>query len=90
MEKTAIIHGIVAAGDRMEKAILILGGGKIQAILAPDADPSRLYPGCRIIDAAGQYVLPGGVDGHVHFGNTDEIPFDILVVCVGQVLTGWP
>ena len=74
MEKTAIIHGIVAAGDRMEKAILILGGGKIQAILDPGADPSRLYPGCRIIDAAGQYVLPGGVDGHVHFGNTDEVP----------------
>ena len=42
MEKTAIIHGIVAAGDRMEKAILILGGGKIQAILDPGADPSRL------------------------------------------------
>lgn len=74
MEKTAIINGVVATGDMTEKAVLILGGGKIQAILAPDADPSALYPGCRVIDAAGQYVLPGGVDGHVHFGNTDEVP----------------
>lgn len=74
MGKTAIINGTVVTECRTEKAVLILGGGKIQAILAPDTDPSALYPGCRIIDAAGQYILPGGVDGHVHFGNTDEIP----------------
>ncbi len=69
--KTAVINGKVVTETSVIRATLVLENGKIQAILAPE---SALEPGCRIIDAAGQYVVPGGVDGHVHFGGFGDIP----------------
>ena len=33
-----------------------------------------MFPGCEVIDAAGQYIVPGGVDGHVHFGGFGDLP----------------
>ncbi len=70
--KTAVTNGKVVMETGVTEATLLLEGGKIQAILSPDSDLS-VYPDCRVIDAAGQYVVPGGVDGHVHFGGFGDI-----------------
>lgn len=71
---TAVINGKAVLEHGAASVSLILDGGKIRAILAPDCDVSALYPGCGIIDAGGQYVVPGGVDGHVHFGGFGSVP----------------
>lgn len=71
---TAIINGKIVTEQGVTEETLILDGGKIQAILTPEADASVLYPGCRVLDAGGQYVVPGGVDGHVHFGGFGTVP----------------
>ena len=61
-QRIAMLRGMVTA---------LLENGKIQAILSPE---SPLDPSCQVIDAAGQYVVPGGIDGHVHFGGFGDIP----------------
>jgi len=48
--------------------------GTITAILNKQEaeEPGALPPDC--LDAEGGYVVPGGVDGHVHLGGFGEIP----------------
>lgn len=48
--------------------------GTITAVLDRHAadEPGALPPDC--LDAGGSYVVPGGVDGHVHLGGFGEIP----------------
>lgn len=47
-----------------EAADLVIEGGRIAAIEAPDPGPVAVGD----IDAAGRWVLPGGIDAHTHFG----------------------
>ena len=70
----ALIHGKPVTETTVLDSTLILENGKIKAILAPDCDVAAMYPGCKVIDCRGQYIVPGGVDGHVHFGGFGEIP----------------
>ena len=39
--------------------------GMIVSISAPGAGPQEAK---RIVEGAGKYVIPGGIDAHVHFG----------------------
>lgn len=71
---TAVVNGIVVDECREYRASLILENGRIAAVLSPETDVRALYPDCDMVDAAGQYVVPGGVDGHVHFGGFGDIP----------------
>lgn len=71
---TAVINGKVVTESSAAEATLILNDGLIQAVLAPESDYRARYTGCGVIDAKGQYVVPGGVDGHVHFGGFGAIP----------------
>ena len=53
------------------KGAILIRDGKIEAVGANLTSPA----GARIIDAAGQYVMPGIVDGHSHIaieGNVNE------------------
>ena len=53
------------------KGAILIRDGKIEAVGANLTPPA----GARIIDAAGQYVMPGIVDGHSHIaieGNVNE------------------
>lgn len=52
-------------GDTIEKKDLLLRDGKIEAILAPDAECTADY---QVVDCAGCYVSPGFVDIHQHGG----------------------
>jgi len=63
--KSAIINGrIFQNGDFQSKALLISDDGRISKIL--DKSDTDL-PGYGVIDAEGNYVLPGFIDSHVHF-----------------------
>ena len=61
MERTLIRNGtIVTAADTIRADLLIDGG--VIAEIGPGLD----HPDAHLIDAAGYYVLPGGVDVHTH------------------------
>jgi len=63
--KTLIKNGIVVTADDEFKADVLMDGEKISCIgkdIQVQAD--------KVIDAEGKYVLPGGVDQHVHFSFT--------------------
>lgn len=70
----AIINGKVVNEECTRCATLILKDGKIADIVSADKDYQAKYPQAEIIDAKGQYVVPGGIDGHVHFGGFGNIP----------------
>lgn len=53
---------VITAGDSFEGDILVVDG-KIR-MLGKHLDVFE--PGARVIDASGLYVLPGGIDPHVH------------------------
>jgi dihydropyrimidinase len=66
---TIIANGTVLGADRQEQADVAIQGEKIAAVgkgLARTAGN-----GARLIDATGKYVMPGGIDVHVHL----ELPF---------------
>ena len=72
--RIAVINGKVVTEATVTEATLLLENGKIQAVLSPETDVAGQYPDCQILDARGQYVVPGGVDGHVHFGGFGTVP----------------
>jgi dihydropyrimidinase len=59
---------IVTAAD-VYKADIEMKDGIISQI-APSIEPAD---GDKVIDAAGQYVFPGGIDPHVHFEHPDYV-----------------
>jgi dihydropyrimidinase len=66
---TIIANGTVISAEGQEQADIAIQGERIAAVgkgLARAASN-----GATIIDAAGKYVIPGGVDVHVHL----ELPF---------------
>src|SRR5438067_9259128 len=81
---TIIANGTVVSAEGQEQADVAIRGEQIAAVgkgLAPLTLPSppggegRVRgagtDGATVVDAAGKYVLPGGVDVHVHL----ELPF---------------
>jgi dihydropyrimidinase len=70
----AVINGTIVAEDRIiHGAVIIDGDGKIADILPENSGPLN-FPSPEVIDAKGHIVVPGGVDGHVHFGGFGDIP----------------
>jgi dihydropyrimidinase len=65
MTITAVTGGTVVTPDGTRRADVLISDGKIAAIGEPGpADGTR--PDAARLDAAGCYVLPGGVDPHTH------------------------
>jgi len=64
---TIIRGGTIVTAERTWRADVYCADGKIKAIGADLDVPSET----RVVDAGGQYVMPGGVDGHTHM----ELPF---------------
>jgi dihydropyrimidinase len=63
MLDTVITGGLTVLPSGPEKADIGISGEKIAAIGAPG---SLSALGGKIVDAAGQIVIPGGIDPHVH------------------------
>lgn len=68
--KSVLVRGgTVVNADRAERADVLCRGGKIVAV---GADAAQLAPaGAEVVDASGQYVMPGGIDPHTHM----QLPF---------------
>src|SRR5690242_13094613 len=62
-----IRNGTVVTANKTEKADLLIEGEIIKEVRAgiPETDTAR------VIDAAGMYVIPGGIDAHTHL----DMPF---------------
>ncbi|MET0956237.1 MAG: amidohydrolase family protein, partial [Cryobacterium sp.] len=76
--KTLIKNGTVVNSTGTATADVLIDGERIAAVLAPGStllgfDVERNVD--TVIDAAGKYVIPGGIDAHTHmqmpFGGTE-------------------
>ncbi|MFI6285211.1 dihydropyrimidinase [Streptomyces sp. NPDC051018] len=69
--RTLIRGGLViTAADEIHADVLV-EDGRIAALAAHGSDAAGAWTAGRIIEAAGKYVIPGGVDAHTHM----ELPF---------------
>lgn len=68
--KSVLVRGgTVVNADRAERADVLCSAGKVVAV---GADAAQLAPaGTEVVDASGQYVMPGGIDPHTHM----QLPF---------------
>ena len=62
-----IKNGTIVNADQSFKADVLCADGKIQEIGSNISAPS----GAEVVDATGQYVMPGGIDPHTHM----QLPF---------------
>jgi len=71
--RTHIKNGTVVTAVDTFKADVWIEDGKIAAVTTPGAFPGveKLPSADKTIDAAGKYVLPGGIDVHTHL----DMPF---------------
>jgi len=67
MSSLHIRGGIVVNADRQFRADVITQDGKIVAVGESLVTPA----GATVVDAGGQYVMPGGIDPHTHM----QLPF---------------
>ena len=72
--KTLITNGTVVNSTGTVKADVLIDGETIAAVLAPGSTLLGFDVASNVdavIDAAGKYVIPGGIDAHTHM----EMPF---------------
>lgn len=69
--RTLIKNGTVVTAVDTYAADLWLEGGKITAITAPGGFGAAPPQADQVIDAAGRFILPGGIDAHTHL----DMPF---------------
>lgn len=61
--RVLIKNGLIVNADKRACADLLIDAGRVKQIASTiEADAS-----CKVIDATGCYVMPGGVDVHTHF-----------------------
>lgn len=60
-------------GGNIENGVIVVEGEYIRSIEKNGEVPS----GCQVIDAAGNYILPGFIDAHNHIGLEEEIYGDV-------------
>ncbi len=72
--RTLISNGTVISSDGGIAADVLVSGERIEAVIAPESDLAlglRSSADVVHVDAAGRYVVPGGIDVHTHM----ELPF---------------
>ena len=77
MMDLAVINGLVFIEGGFRKADVGIKDGKFALI----AEPGCLPEAERTIDAGGKYVLPGGIDTHVHYrdpGHWERETFEVV------------
>ncbi|KQV14839.1 MULTISPECIES: dihydropyrimidinase [unclassified Kitasatospora] len=75
MTRTVIRGGLVITAAEEMHADVLIEGEQVVALAATGSDVADGWTADRVIDAGGQYVIPGGVDAHTHmqlpFGGTE-------------------
>ncbi|GAB2485045.1 dihydropyrimidinase [Nocardiopsis aegyptia] len=73
MARTVIRGGLVVTAAEEVEADVLVEDDKVAALALRGSDTARTWAdsGADVIDAAGHYVIPGGVDAHTHM----EMPF---------------
>ncbi|TKA12257.1 dihydropyrimidinase [Actinacidiphila oryziradicis] len=73
MSRTVIRGGLVITAADEVHADVLIEAGRVVALAAHDSEFTAGWSASagRVIDAAGKYVIPGGVDAHTHM----ELPF---------------
>ncbi|MDX6331731.1 MAG: dihydropyrimidinase [Streptomycetaceae bacterium] len=73
MSRTVIRGGLVITAADEVHADVLIEAGRVVALAAHDSEFAAGWSESadRVIDAAGKYVIPGGVDAHTHM----ELPF---------------
>ncbi len=51
----------------VENATVVIAGNRFEVILSGDASQYELEPNTRVIEVDGKYLIPGLIDGHVHY-----------------------
>jgi len=64
---------------------IIIGGNRIKAVLTDDEQVEK-YRGSntRVIDLQGKFVVPGFIDGHVHFNSAGALINDANLMTVSD------
>ncbi|MFC9324467.1 dihydropyrimidinase [Kitasatospora sp. NPDC057015] len=70
MTRTVVRGGLVVTAAEELHADVLIEDGRIAALAATGSTTAEAWTGT-VIDAAGHYVIPGGVDVHTHM----ELPF---------------
>ncbi|GAA1163191.1 dihydropyrimidinase [Kitasatospora gansuensis] len=75
MTRTVIRGGLVITAAEEMPADVLIEGEQVVALASTGSDVADGWTADRVIDATGQYVIPGGVDAHTHmqlpFGGTE-------------------
>ncbi len=70
--RTLIRNGLVVSPQGTQAMDVLVDGETIAALYEPGPQVDQLATSVdRVIDAAGKYVVPGGIDAHTHM----ELPF---------------
>jgi len=75
--RTLIRGGTVVSSTGASAADVLIDGEKVAALLDPAVTGEIAGMAERVIDAAGRYVIPGGVDVHTHL----DMPFGGTFSC---------
>ena len=88
MKVKLITGGTIINANHIGEADVIIEDEKIAAIVSPQSDValSALNGDTEVIDASGMYVIPGGVDAHVHLQlpMTPEATSRDICGCLGR------
>ncbi|MDR1625863.1 MAG: dihydroorotase [Spirochaetia bacterium] len=77
-----VTNGLVVSSAETVAADILVKDGRIEALLRPGTQAQADQK----FDAAGRYVIPGGVDGHTHMmdpGYTDREEFETGTMAAG-------
>lgn len=89
MARTLIANGTVVSPTGAAPADVLVEGEIIIAVARPGWFTEHAGDCDRVIDAAGKYVIPGGVDVHTHM----EVPFGVTVAvdtfATGTTAAAW-
>jgi dihydropyrimidinase len=71
--RTVITNGLVITSADEVEADVLIDGEQVAALASPASGLRETWTAGadRVIDAAGKYVIPGGIDAHTHM----ELPF---------------
>jgi guanine deaminase len=75
--------GDSSAAQFIDDALLVVAGGRVSALGAYAKLAATLAPGTPVADLRGKWILPGFVDTHIHYAQTD------VIASPGEQLLEW-